>query len=202
MSVRNSDLDARVIALVTAGDAARAATEALQSLGPEVYGFLVGVVGAVDAEDVFADFSESFWRSLSTFKGRCSTRTWMYVIARHEIGRYRRGARRHEKGRVPISELSEMLEAVRTVTRSALGTEHRNALAHLRDELAYEDRALLVLRVDRKLGWDEIALAFADAPETITKEDQRRESARLRKRFQLVKARLMNRARDLDLRPR
>jgi RNA polymerase sigma-70 factor (ECF subfamily) len=88
-----------------------------------------------------------------------------------------------------------MLEAVRTATRSALGTENRSKLVRLREELTVEDRTLLVLRVDRKLEFSEIALAFATNLDTFTDEDKKRESARLRKRFQLVKQQLVSRAR-------
>jgi hypothetical protein len=51
------------------------------------------------------------------------------------------------------------------------------------------------LRVDRKLAFDEIALAFADNPEAFPEVERKREAARLRKRFQLVKQRLVARAR-------
>jgi RNA polymerase sigma-70 factor (ECF subfamily) len=190
------DLDREVAAHLADGDTARAATVALRALGPEIFGFLLGVVGRSDAEEVFSAFSERLWRSLETFQGRCSVRTWGYVLARHEMGRYRRGARRHERGRVPISELEEVLAAAKTATSSALDSSKRSALVRLRDELPIEDRTLLVLRIDRKLAWDDIALAFAEQPEAFTPEERKRESSRLRKRFQLVKERLVARARS------
>ncbi len=190
------ELDRRIAELLAAGETSRAATVALRTLGPEVFGFLAGVLGQSDAEEVFSAFSERLWKSLDTFEGRCSVRTWGYVLARHEIGRHRRGARRHERGRVPISEYEEVLAVARSSSSSALGSAKRSALVKLRDELSVEDRTLLVLRVDRNLAWDEIALAFAEKPESTTPEDRKRESARLRKRFQLVKEKLVARARD------
>ncbi|HEX4423409.1 MAG TPA: sigma-70 family RNA polymerase sigma factor [Kofleriaceae bacterium] len=167
----------------------------MRELGPEILGFLSGVLGNDDADEVFSTLSERLWRSLTGFEGRCSLRTWTYVLARHELGRFRRGIRRHEDGRVPISELQEVLAAVKTQNRSTLARDRRDTLERLRDELPIEDRTLLILRVDRNLSWDEIALAFAEDPETFGDHDRRRESARLRKRFQLVKQRLMARAR-------
>jgi DNA-directed RNA polymerase specialized sigma24 family protein len=124
-------------------------------------------------------------------------RTWTYALARHEIGRFRQGARKRAHERVPISELENVLAAVKTETRSALKSDKRRNLAKLRDELSEEERVLLVLRVDRSLPWDEIALAFAADPESFTAEDQKRESARLRRRFHLLKRRLVDRARGL-----
>jgi RNA polymerase sigma-70 factor (ECF subfamily) len=190
-----SEFDERIRSLLAAGDIGQATTVALRELGPEILGFLSGVLGDDDADEVFSSLSERLWRSLSGFEGRCSLRTWTYVLARHELGRFRRGMRRHEDGRVPISELQDVLAAVRTKTRSTLAADRRNTLIQLRDELPIEDRTLLILRVDRKLAWDDIALAFAEDPDAFSDEDRKRESARLRKRFQLVKQRLVMRAR-------
>ncbi len=189
------ELDERIRELLAARKIGEATTLALRELGPEILGFLSGVLGDDDGDEAFSAFSEHLWRSLEGFEGRCKLRTWTYVLARHEISRFRRGARRHVEGRVPISELNEVLEAVRK-TRSTLVANRRSTLIRLRDELPIEDRTLLILRVDRNLAFDDIALAFADNPETFSDDDRKRESARLRKRFQLVKERLVARARD------
>jgi RNA polymerase sigma-70 factor (ECF subfamily) len=190
-----SQFDERVRALLAACETGEAATLALRELGPEVLGFLSGVLGDADADEVYSAWSERLWRSLKGFEGRCSLRTWMYVLARREISRFRKGARRHAEGRVPLSELADVLPAARSRTRSTVATEKQRQLTALRDELPIEDRTLLILRVDRKLSFDEIALAFSDNPEASAEVDRRREAARLRKRFQLVKQRLIARAR-------
>jgi RNA polymerase sigma-70 factor (ECF subfamily) len=201
-SAVRAELDRRIQTLVASGHSARAANEALRALGPEVLGFLSGVLGSdADADEVFAAASVRLWRSLATFEWRCSLRTWAYVIARHEIARFRQGAQRHVVGRVRISELADVIAAVQTESRSGHRAEKRERLALLRDELPTEDRSLLVLRVDRGLSWDEIALAFVDDPQGCPEEERRREAARLRKRFQLVKKRLTERAREEGLLP-
>ena len=190
-----SELDGRVRSLLAAGDTSGAATLVLRELGPEVLGFLSGVLGDADADEVYSALGERLWKSLKGFEGRCSLRTWTYVLARREITRFRKGMRRHAEGRVPLSELKDVLAVPKSRSRSALATHKQRQLTALRDELPIEDRTLLILRVDRKLSFDEIALAFAEAPETVTEVDRRREAARLRKRFQLVKQRLVARAR-------
>jgi RNA polymerase sigma-70 factor, ECF subfamily len=189
------ELDERIRELILADKIKEATTLALRELGPEILGFLSGVLGDDDGDEVFSAFSERLWRSLEGFQGRCKLRTWAYVLARHEITRFRRGTRRHVEGRVPISELKEVLEAVRK-TRSTLAADRRDTLTRLRDELPIEDRTLLILRVDRNLAFDDIALAFADNPEAFSDDDRKREAARLRKRFQLIKQRLVARARN------
>jgi len=191
-----SAIDERIRSVLAAGDITQATTLVLRELGPEILGFLSGALNDDSAADeVFSTFSERLWRSLYGFEGRCTLRTWTYVLARHELGRYRRGIRRHEDGRVPISQLQEVLAEVKT--RSTLAADRRNTLARLREELPVEDRTLLILRFDRKLSFDEIALAFAEDPENLSELDRKREAARLRKRFQLVKTRLTERARAL-----
>ena len=190
-----SELDGRVRSLLAVGDTSAAATVVLRELGPEVLGFLSGVLGDADADEVYSALSERLWKSLKGFEGRCSLRTWTYVLARREITRFRKGMRRHAEGRVPLSELQDELAVPKTRTRSAAVTDKQRMLTALRDELPIEDRTLLILRVDRRLSFDEIALAFSDTPETFAEDDRRREAARLRKRFQLVKERLVARLR-------
>lgn len=188
-------LDERVHALLAAGQVGPATELALRVLGPEVFGFLAGVLGDSDADEVFSGLSVRLWSSLDRFEGRCTLRTWIYVLARHELGKFRRNQKRYAEGYVPISELADVL----AVVRSTHSTDARGRLSQLRDELPVDDRMLLILRVDRGLPWDDIALAFADNPETFREEDKKRESARLRKRFQLIKDRLAARLRGAPL---
>lgn len=57
---------------------------------------------------------------------------------------------------MPLSaapDLADAAEAVRTRTAEYLRTEVKDRIAKLRDSLDPEDRTLLILRVDRKLGW-------------------------------------------------
>jgi RNA polymerase sigma-70 factor (ECF subfamily) len=190
-----TELDERVRSYLAAGETDAAATLALRELGPEIMGFLSGVLGNADADEVFADLSERLWRALKGFEGRCSVRTWAYVLARHELGRFRKGRRRYASCRVRISGLQDVLAATRSTTGRVAATERRRCLRALRDELPVDDRTLLILRVDRNLAWDDIALAFADSPETLGEAGRKRVAARLRKRFQLLKRRLAVRVR-------
>jgi hypothetical protein len=69
----------------------------------------------------------------------------------------------------------------------------------LRRELAPEDRALLVLRVDRDLAWHDIAqIMQSDSPEDAGAVT--REVAHLRQRFGVLKDQLRVRARAAGLR--
>ena len=194
-------LDERARELVEGGDTGRAVVDVLRVLGPEVMGFLVGVLKSEpDADDVFSAVSTRLWRSLAAFEWRCSLRTWVYVIARREIVRYRSSNKRFLDGRVPISEIEDVVKAITSEAhRTHRSAARSDRLATLRDELTEDDRALLVLRVDRALPWEDVALAFVEERESAEPAALQREAARLRKRFQLLKSKLATRAREEGL---
>lgn len=84
---------------------------------------------------------------------------------------------------------------VRSQTVSYLRTERRSRFAALRESLAPEEQALLVLRVDRGLAWNDLARVLHEGGgalgEPLEADELRREAARLRKRFQLLEERLL-----------
>jgi RNA polymerase sigma-70 factor (ECF subfamily) len=188
-----------------AGDFDGATTAALRLYGPELLGFLVGVHEDYDAaRDAFGLFSEKLWQSIPRFEWKCSLRTWCYRLVRNAAIDARRGD--HRKRRVRLSSAPEVMEVatrVRTETLSVLRTANRTALERLRDELPEEDRALLVLRVDRELNWREIAIVLAESANRADRVDDdaalTREAARLRKRSQLITQRLRTMARERNL---
>ena len=59
-----------------AGDYELAATRTIELYGQEMLGFLAAQLRNQDAAaDIFADFCEQFWSTLSRFEWRCSMRT-------------------------------------------------------------------------------------------------------------------------------
>ena len=83
----------------------------------------------------------------------------------------------------------EVVASVRSRTAPWLRTEVKDKVALLRASLSEEQRELLVLRVDRDLSWEEIALILDETGEPV------KATARLRKRFQTIKDELRERAR-------
>ena len=184
-------VEAEVRELCVAGDHDGAATAALRGYGPELYGFLAALHrDEADAADVFSDLSLRLWRGLPRFAWHSSLRTWAYTIARNASLSFR------EKGRRDIalddaSEVGRVAQEVRTATRSYLRTDHKNRFAAIRASLPLEDQELLVLRIDRALEWKDLAQALTGDDTPLDAETLRRESARLRKRFQTLKERLL-----------
>ena len=176
------------------GDLEGAATEAMRGYGPPIFGLLVALHRDEEqAGEVFSMFSEDLWRGLKGFAWQCSFRTWAYTLARNASHRFRKTARRRAAGAVPLSDcpaLSAMEQQVRSTTLPYLRTKTKTRIAALRETLSEEDQTLLILRVDKGLAWSDLArvmLGEDDPGEAAVKK----EAARLRKRFQLVKERLL-----------
>lgn len=186
--------DDGVRALLAEGRVADAASGLMRTYGGEVYSFLAALHRSEDdASEVFSMVAEGVLRGLPTFAWQCSTRTWVYAIARRSSLRFRRDARRRE-ARVRLVEggsvFSNVVDEVRTRTQAFLRTERRTRLEALRGELPEDDQELLLLRVGRQLAWDEIARVLGGGEGELSEAEMKREAARLRKRFQLVKAQL------------
>jgi RNA polymerase sigma-70 factor (ECF subfamily) len=154
--------------------------------------------GEAEATEVFSEVGESLWTALPAFEFRCSVRTWMYVLARHAAAHYRRTPWNQRKRRGGSSQLEELIADVRTRTKPWLITDVKDRFRTLRQALDPEDREMLVLRVDRDLPWEEVARVML-GDESPDIEAVRKESARLRKRYQFVKDELRRRAREAGL---
>jgi len=154
-----------------------AATLALRTYGPELYGFLASQLGnEADTGEVFSQLTEDLWRGLPGFEWRCSLRTWLYLLARHATSRFR-SSPWNRGGRTGDSKLDAQIAEVRSHTEPWLRTEVKDRLRRLRDSLAPDDRLLLTLRLDRQLAWNEVALVTL-GEETATADALKREAPR------------------------
>lgn len=176
-----------------AGDFQAAATEIVRGYGPEILGYLAALARDEDrAHDVFSQCCEDLWRGLSEFRRQASARTWVYKLAWHAWLRHERDAFRRRGQRLVTAELSQLVAEVRSTTALHLRSEAKNAVARLRDQLTPEEQSLLILRVDRRLTWSEVASVIS------TPEDEVDAQA-LAKRFERVKAKLRRMAEEAGL---
>lgn len=178
-------------AKLESGGARDAAAAAIEFYGGEVLGFLHAVARDEDlASEAFSAFSEDLLRGLPGFRWDASLRTWAYALARNALHRLRRDPRRRARNNVPLStpgaDISAIVEQVRTATLPFLRTSVKDELRRLREALDPDDHALLVLRIDRKMSWRDIARAL---PGEEAEEVDRR-AATLRKRFERAKTML------------
>lgn len=175
-------------ALVTGGDLERATTETLRTYGPELIGWLCSILPEADAHDAFSRMSVELWKSLARFDGRCSLRTWCYMLARHAVGYVQ--SRPSREREILVSQIPSIQHVATHIWSSTLRGEHhaRAVYAEIRATLPEEDQMLLVLRVDRDLAWRDIAIVLlgeAADGDAVTKR-----AAALRKQFERVKQRL------------
>lgn len=167
----------------------RAATWTIEVYGAEIGRFLSGRTGnEADAKDVFAIFCEDLWRGLPRFEWRCTLRGWAYTIARHSELRYAASPQRRKDQIITLSDAHTVMRPD-TRTPPYRRTDVKDRFREIRSRLGDEDQLILILRVDRNLGWKDIACVLG-GPEAPSTSDGGREEARIRKRFQLVKERL------------
>jgi RNA polymerase sigma-70 factor, ECF subfamily len=197
------EIEKRLRDLRQTGDLTGTATLALRTYGPEIMGFLCAIHREEnDAADVFSSFCHDMWVGLPKFAWESSFRTWAYVLARHASLRARKkNSRRARVERVASqpSKLGEIEARVRTDTLAFLKTQARDRFRTLREGLSEEDQLLLVLRVDRQLDYKDLARILSEPTALLDDDALKREAARLRKRFQLVKANLREAGRAAGL---
>jgi RNA polymerase sigma-70 factor (ECF subfamily) len=187
-------LDEEIRSLLDAGDAPGAATLAIRRAGPDVLRYLRGLLRSeTDAEEAFAEFAENLWRGLPGYQGRASFRTWALRVAHHAALNLRDQAWQRRGRRLETGDASRIAAEVRTASGVRVDRQ-RDALHALRASLSVEEQALLVLRIDQGLSWNEIAEVFAE-------DDAPVPANTLMKRFERVKERLRRMAKERGLLP-
>ena len=148
--------------------------------------------------DVLGMFAEEILTSLEGFKWRSSFRTWAYRIAWHCLCSHWKDPRNDPKRQERLSQIPELRDLVdrnREATREWLKTSMKDRFQQLRkNELNEEEQTILILHVDRRLKWKEVAFVmFPDEVITKTKIDK------VKKRFQRIKTKLEAAARKQGL---
>ena len=189
-----SQLEQEIGRHLDAGDLAAAATAALEGYGPQILGYLAVVLRSEeDAGEVFGRFAEELWKAIGGFRREASFRTWSHRVAWSCARRFLEDPYRRLGRRLLTQEVSGLAERVRSSTAPYLREAVQGRVALLRKDLTAEEQTLLVLRLDRKLGWREVALVLAEEG----KEPP--DDAALRKRFERIKGKLKKRAREAGM---
>lgn len=184
--------DERARALLAAGDTGAAATELIRCHGPAVLGYLRSLLRDEDlAADAFSLFAEWVWESITRFRGESTLRTWALGVAWNAAQRVRNEAWQRRRARFRTGEASRLAADIRS--QSVLRHEREaDALEQLRYDLSAEEQNLLVLRLEQRLEWNEIAAVLASEGDSAS-------AATLRKRFERLKERIAQLARDRGL---
>jgi RNA polymerase sigma-70 factor (ECF subfamily) len=189
---QGQEVEARVAEAVARGDCQAGATALIQGYGPQVLGYLRSVIrDDEEADDAFALFAENVWKGLPGWEGRSSARAWAYRVAWNAASRQFRDPWHRRRKQLASSVASRLAAVVMTSSRRDLDRQ-QGELEQLRSTLTREEQSLLVLRVDRDLPWQEVAVALG-AP------DDAAGCAALRKRFERLKEKLAGVARSRGL---
>jgi RNA polymerase sigma-70 factor, ECF subfamily len=189
--ITQDDRDAELRALVEAGELDGAATRFMEQHGGDILAFLaVRFRDQSAASEVFSDFTEDFWRGLSGFRWRTSLRSWAYTLARNAANRYQRSTHRREARLVRPNQTPDCPQERRPSTAAFLKTEVKKRMRELRYRLPAEDQTLLVLRIDKGLSWNELAVVFSGEGDAMEEAEVLRWAGRLRQRFATIKRRL------------
>ncbi len=181
----------KVRALLDAGDARAAATEAMRAFGPKILGYLRSILrDEGDAGDAFSVWAEHLWRGIGSFRGDASFRTWAFKVAYNAALNVRNEAWRRLGRPFETGEASRLADEIRTRT-AAREERQRTKLDAIREKLTPEEQTLLTLRIDQQLSWDEIGDVFS-----ASNGGARVDAATLRKRFQRLKDRLAEMLRE------
>jgi RNA polymerase sigma-70 factor (ECF subfamily) len=193
-SIQWAEVDREVRRLCEGGEIVAATSGALRAYGPQILALLAALHRSEnDADEVFSLWSERVFRGLASFAWDCSLRTWLYAIARNTSLNFARTMKARARRELPAdsAEIAEVAEQVRSETRPFLRTTAKDKLAAIREALPAEDRLLLVLRVDKRLEWKELSRVMLGEDGDLSEALLARESQRLRKRFQVLKERLV-----------
>ncbi len=182
-------LESKAADLVARGLVDEAATAVIESVGPEVLGYLRAVLrDEAGASDAFSRFAEAVWRGLPSFRGESSLRVWCYRIAWRAVLSQKRDPYQRRRERLGTSMASRV--AGRVFATTAVELERQSsALERLKAQLEPDEQTLLTLRVDRQLSWREVAAVLAEEGAPV-------DEAALRKRFERLKEKLARAARE------
>ena len=177
-------IETRIRVVMAYADWRTATKLVLDVYGAELFGFAMALTAdEIHAEDVFAHAAADVLRQLPNFRGDCSIRAWTYRLVRHAWLRQLREPMRRQ------ALAPELAAKTRTITQTFRRPEVKAALDAIRGDLGPEDQTLLILRVDRRLTWREIARVMSP-PEVTSHEAITMRAATLRKRFDRLKQEL------------
>lgn len=180
-------LDTRLMALLDAEQFDAATEIIIKEHGPWVFGMISGVFyDHATAHDVFQRFSIELWRSLPLFKRESAVSTWVFTLARRAISWQLRRPERRREERLETADACALPERrQRTMTEDWRKTEVKSRFRRLCEDLAPEDRTLVMLRIGQKMSWNTIADVVHDG--ALDDASRKRKAAALRKRFERIK---------------
>jgi RNA polymerase sigma-70 factor (ECF subfamily) len=184
-------LEKEIRELCEKGDIGGAVERALQGYGPELLRLMASVLhDAERSREAFSLFSENLLRGLAGFRWESSFRTWAYRLARNACYQLIHAPSAEREQPLSVSSLPDEVQRARSETRPWQRTSVRERFRQLRERLEPDERMLLMLRVDQRLSWEEVARVMAETDSPLGNLEVKKRAAALRQQFQRLKTRL------------
>ena len=160
-----SEEDSRILRGLRAG-IEEAYEELIERFQQPVYGIVYRLLGnSNDTYDVVQDVFLKIFRSIGSFRGQSSLRTWIYRIAVNEAHNHRRWFSRHCRHEIPLENEREdqantvelALDPGRSPYDQALDSENRILIEQALARMNPAFRTAVVLRDIENLSYEEIA---------------------------------------------
>ena len=168
-------------------------TSALEIYGDSIRDRLKGRYKDVQlAEEVFSHFTIRLIECIDKFQAIGSLHAWLRTVADNVANDY---DRKRKRNREQADETLDMtagasLWSTRTATKPWKRTTAKDKLSEVRNQLSADEQRLLVLRVDRRLSWNDVANAWTPAPGN--EEEIKKLAGTLKKRFSRLQDKLKN----------
>jgi RNA polymerase sigma-70 factor, ECF subfamily len=181
------------------GELAGAVERALEGYGQELMRLMASVLHDYErSRDAFSLFSENLLKGLPGFRWESSFRTWAYRLARNACYQVMHAPAGREQP-VTRSQMPEDALKPRSETRPWQRTSVKERFRALRESLDPQERMLLLLRVDQRLSWEEVARVMSEGDTPVPDAELKRKAAALRQQFQRIKTHLRSMAEEEGL---
>jgi RNA polymerase sigma-70 factor (ECF subfamily) len=192
-------LELEIHELCQRGDMAGAVERALEGYGQEIMRLMASVLHDYErSRDAFSLFSENLLKGLSGFRWESSFRTWAYRLARNACYQVMHAPAGREQP-VSMSAMPDEAHKPRSETRPWQRTSVKERFRALRESLDPRERMLLLLRVDQRLSWEEVARVMEEGDTPMASAELKRKAAALRQQFQRIKTHLRSMAEEEGL---
>jgi RNA polymerase sigma-70 factor (ECF subfamily) len=125
-------------------------------------------------------------RRARDYRGDAGFGTFAYRLAWSALKDLERGRARRRETRLATDAISRIVEEVRTATAPMFKTETRDRWAKIKDSLSPDERSLLLLRIERRLSWKEVATIMADEGEVVAEAALRKRLERLQDKLRVL----------------
>lgn len=158
--------------------------------GP-IFALVNRMVGKEDAYDITQDIFLRALRSLGSFRGDCSFRTWLYTIARHVCYNHCRDLKRKNQLEEPLTAdpdgedetMDDLPDPFLNVEKIAETKELQRAAGVVLSRMNSEQRLLITLRDFDGLSYEEIG-QITELPLSAVKSKLHRARMAFKKSFQ------------------